>query len=514
MTAPVDEVAGLWAADLRAGVVPDSAAALALAARHAYVPLYIELLSDTLTPVTAFARLCGPDETGLLLESVIGTDATVAVARYSYIAHRTRSLPLGDGDPLLALQPLADRDVARLPGLPPFHGGAVGYLGYESARHFERLPAAPGPGPDMPESVFFQADDLVVFDHATRRVLITTLHDTAAETYEDAVARLSATHERLYADQGAARGAGHGGGPGRGGARPLARPLARTRTADQQDRSAWRAHTTEERFLDMVETAREYIRAGDVFQVVLSQRFSKPLAAEPLDVYRHLRAVNPSPYMFHLSLGGGRHVIGASPELLVKVEDGRAQTRPLAGTRWRGTDAATDAALEAELLADEKECAEHVMLVDLGRNDIGRIAAPGTVRVDRLMEVERYSHVMHLSSTVSGDLAEGRTPLDALRSTFPAGTVSGAPKIRAMEIIAELEEERRGVYGGALGFIGTGGDLDTAIALRTLVIADGRAWVQAGAGVVADSDPAAEYRETLNKAQALFAAVERAEASA
>ncbi|MFD7083581.1 anthranilate synthase component I family protein [Streptomyces sp. NPDC002181] len=493
-------------ASLGSGVVPGPAAARALAAEHAHVPLYVELLADALSPVTAFARLCGPEEPGLLLESVIGTESSVAVARYSYIAHRTSPVPLGDGDPLVALQPLAERDVARVPGLPPFHGGAVGYLGYESARHFERLPSAPGAGPGMPESVFLRADDLVVFDHATRRLLITTLHDTAAETYEDAVARLSATRDRLFADAA----------PGRDGSGSGAdtRPLAPTRTAQQQDRSAWHAHTSEERFLDMVAAAREYIRAGDIFQVVLSQRFSKPLAAEPLDVYRHLRAVNPSPYMFHLSLGGGRHVIGASPELLVKVEDGRAQTRPLAGTRWRGTDAATDAALEAELLADEKECAEHVMLVDLGRNDIGRIAAPGTVRVDRLMEVERYSHVMHLSSTVSGDLADGRTPLDALRSTFPAGTVSGAPKIRAMEIIAELEEERRGVYGGALGFIGTGGCLDTAIALRTLVIADGKAWVQAGAGVVADSDPAAEYRETLNKAQALFAAVERAEAAA
>ncbi|MEV6582881.1 anthranilate synthase component I family protein [Streptomyces sp. NPDC051582] len=489
-------------ASLVSGVVPGPAAASALAAAHAYVPLYVELLADALSPVTAFARLCGPEEPGLLLESVIGTESSVAVARYSYIAHRTSPVALGEGDPLAALQPLADRDVARVPGLPPFHGGAVGYLGYESARHFERLPSAPAAGPGMPESVFLRADDLVVFDHATRRLLITTLHDTAAETYEDAVARLSATRDRLCTDA-----VPHGGGVD-------TRPLFPTRTAQQQDRSAWHAHTSEERFLDMVGAAREYIRAGDIFQVVLSQRFSKPLAAEPLDVYRHLRAVNPSPYMFHLALGGGRHVIGASPELLVKVEDGRAQTRPLAGTRWRGTDAATDAALEAELLADEKECAEHVMLVDLGRNDIGRIAAPGTVRVDRLMEVERYSHVMHLSSTVSGDLADGRTPLDALRSTFPAGTVSGAPKIRAMEIIAELEEERRGVYGGALGFIGTGGCLDTAIALRTLVIADGKAWVQAGAGVVADSDPAAEYRETLNKAQALFAAVERAEASA
>ncbi|MEV1048915.1 anthranilate synthase component I family protein [Streptomyces sp. NPDC049916] len=485
------------------GVAPGPEAARDLAAQHAYVPLLIELLTDAISPVAAFSRLCGPDleEPGLLLESVIGTDTSIAVGRYTYIAHRTRPVELGDGDPLLALRALADRDIARVPGLPPFHGGAVGYLGYESARHFENLPTAPGPGPDMPESAFLQADDLVVFDHATRRLLITTLYDTAAESYEDAALRLTATRDRLFTDQ-----------PHRRDTPAGARPLAPARTADQQDRSAWHAHTSEDHFLDMIGAAREYIRAGDIFQVVLSQRFSKPLTAEPLDVYRHLRAVNPSPYMFHLALGGGRHVIGASPELLVKVEDGRAQTRPLAGTRWRGTDAATDAALEAELLADEKECAEHVMLVDLGRNDIGRIAAPGTVRVDRLMEVERYSHVMHLSSTVSGELAEDSHPLDALRSTFPAGTVSGAPKIRAMEIIAELEEERRGVYGGALGFIGAGGRLDTAIALRTLVIADGKAWVQAGAGVVADSDPAAEYRETLNKAQALFAAVERAEA--
>ncbi|WP_435840059.1 anthranilate synthase component I family protein [Streptomyces chilikensis] len=481
-----------------AGVVPGPQEARAVAAAHAYVPLRMELLADTVTPVTAFARLCRPGETGLLLESVVGTDSSVA--RYSYIAFRPQPVDLGDGDPLAALQPLADRDVAPLPGLPPFHGGAVGYLGYESARHFERLPVAPEPGPGMPESAFLRADDLVVFDHATRRLLITTLYDTAGERYEDAVARLTAMRERLVGELPA-------------GALD-ARPLAPARTAAEQDRSAWRAHTGEERFLEMVEQAREYIRAGDIFQVVLSQRFSKPLHAEPFDVYRHLRAVNPSPYMYHLVLGGDRHVIGASPELLVKAEDGRAETRPLAGTRWRGVDAAADQALEEELLADEKECAEHVMLVDLGRNDIGRIAAPGSVRVDRLMEVERYSHVMHLSSTVSGDLAEDRTPLDALRSTFPAGTVSGAPKIRAMEIIAELERERRGVYGGALGFVGTGGRLDTAIALRTLVIADGQAYVQAGAGVVADSDPAAEYRETLNKAQALFAAVERAEAHA
>jgi anthranilate synthase component 1 len=352
----------------------------------------------------------------------------------------------------------------------------------------------------MPESAFLRADDLVVFDHATRRLLLVTLYQPAEEAYDDALERLARLKYRLLTSDRP---------------EPLdGRPLRPVVGADRQDRSTWQADMTERQFEEMVERAREHILAGDIFQVVLSQRFSKPLNAAPADVYRHLRAVNPSPYMFHLALGEGRHVIGASPELLVKVEQGRAQTRPLAGTRWRDPDPAVDLALERELLADEKERAEHVMLVDLGRNDLGRVAAPGTVTVDQLMEVERYSHVMHLSSTVSGTLAEQHTSLDALRSTFPAGTVSGAPKIRAMEIIAELEPARRGVYGGALGFLGLDGELDTAIALRTMVVADGQVFIQAGAGVVADSDAAAEYRETLNKAQAMFAAVERAEGRA
>jgi anthranilate synthase component 1 len=261
----------------------------------------------------------------------------------------------------------------------------------------------------------------------------------------------------------------------------------------------------------MVDAAREYILAGDAFQVVPSQRFSKPLAARPFDVYRCLRGVNPSPYMYHLALGGGRYVVGTSPELLVRVEDGLATVRPLAGTRRRGRDTEEDLALETELLADDKERAEHVMLVDLGRNDVGRIAAPGTVRVERLMEVERYSHVMHISSTITGRLAEGCSGLDALRAAFPAGTVSGAPKIRAMEIIAELEPDRRGVYAGALGYVGFDGNLDMAITLRTVVITEGMAYVQVGAGVVADSDPSREYQETLAKAGAMFRAVEMAE---
>ena len=264
-------------------------------------------------------------------------------------------------------------------------------------------------------------------------------------------------------------------------------------------------------FHAMVDAAKEHILAGDAFQIVVSQRFHKPLAASPFDVYRCLRAINPSPYMFFLALGGDRHVVGTSPEKLVQVEGKRVETRPLAGTRRRGADAAEDTALEKELLNDMKERAEHVMLVDLGRNDVGRVARPGTVNVDRLMEVERYSHVMHISSTVSGELRQGCSSLDALRAAFPAGTVSGAPKIRAMEVIAELEPEQRGVYAGALGYVSFGGNLDMAITLRTVVVADGIAYVQAGAGVVADSRPEREFDETLEKAGAMFKAIEMAE---
>jgi anthranilate synthase component 1 len=261
----------------------------------------------------------------------------------------------------------------------------------------------------------------------------------------------------------------------------------------------------------MVDAAREHILAGDAFQIVVSQRFQKPLAATPFDVYRCLRAINPSPYMFFLALGGDRHVVGTSPEKLVQVEGRHVETRPLAGTRRRGANAAEDASLEKELLSDLKERAEHVMLVDLGRNDVGRVARPGTVKVDRLMEVERYSHVMHISSTVSGELRDGCTSLDALRAAFPAGTVSGAPKIRAMEVIAALEPDQRGVYAGSLGYVSFGGNLDMAITLRTMVVAEGVVYVQAGAGVVADSRPEREFEETLEKAGAMFKAVEMAE---
>jgi anthranilate synthase component 1 len=470
---------------------PDEARALAK--DHALIPVYREVLADMMTPVRAYTQLCPPGTPGFLLESVEGGER---LARYSFIGFEPKPLDLAAGrargasidqvDPLAALRAVAAEVTAPVPGVPRFHGGAVGYLGYEAARHFERLPVAEGAPPPMPESAFLRADDLAVFDHVTRRLKLLTIHRPDREDYEAAVSRIDEMERRLASDQVAsyARGA---------------------------DGTRWESNVTRGQYEAMVDAAREHILAGDAFQIVVSQRFRKPLEASAFDVYRCLRAINPSPYMYYLSLGGDRHVVGTSPEKLIQVEGKRVETRPLAGTRRRGTDPAEDLELEKELLSDLKERAEHVMLVDLGRNDVGRVARPGTVNVDRLMEVERYSHVMHISSTVSGQLRDGCTSLDALRAAFPAGTVSGAPKIRAMEVIAELEPDQRGVYAGSLGYVSFGGNLDMAITLRTVVVAEGVAYVQAGAGVVADSRPEREFEETLEKAGAMFKAIEMAE---
>ena len=463
---------------------PSRDEARALAATYSLIPVYRELLADMLTPVRAYTLLCPPGEPGFLLESVEGGER---LARYSFIGANARQLELGDGSPLEALASVAGEETAPLKGVPRFHGGAVGYLGYETARHFEKLPVARGAPPPMPESSFVRAEDLAVFDHVTRRLQLLTIYRPDREDYDDAVRRIDEMEQRLGVD--------HVPAPARG-----------------VDGAKWQSNVTQGQFHAMVDAAREHIIGGDAFQIVVSQRFSKPLAAAPFDVYRCLRAINPSPYMFFLALGGDRHVVGTSPEKLVQVEGRRVETRPLAGTRRRGADPAEDKRLEKELLTDLKERAEHVMLVDLGRNDVGRVAKPGTVNVERLMEVERYSHVMHISSTVSGELREGRTSLDALRAAFPAGTVSGAPKIRAMEVIAELEPDQRGVYAGSAGYVSFGGNLDMAITLRTVVVADGTAYVQAGAGVVADSRPEREFEETLEKAGAMFKAIEMAEA--
>jgi anthranilate synthase component I len=466
------------------GDTPSAADARALAADHTLVPVHRDLLADTLTPVRAHSLLCPPGEPGFLLESVEGGER---LARYSFIGYRPTPVRMTEDEPLSALARVAAERPAFLPGLPRFVGGAVGYLGYETARHFERLPAADGPAPPMPEAAFLLAESLAVFDHVRQRLKLITMLRPDREPYAAAVERLDEMQGRLEASPPA--------------------------LADKPDvnGAAWRSNVSRGHFESMVDAAKEHILAGDAFQVVLSQRFSKPLGARPVDVYRCLRGINPSPYMYYLCLGGDRHVVGTSPEVLVRVEGDQVTSRPLAGTRRRGATAEQDQELERELLADEKERAEHVMLVDLGRNDVGRVAEPGSVRVERLMEVERYSHVMHISSTVSGRLAEGRGSMDALRAAFPAGTVSGAPKIRAMEIIAELEPERRGAYSGALGYVSFGGNLDMAITLRTIVIAGGTAYVQSGAGVVADSNPAREFDETLEKAGAMFAAIEQAE---
>jgi anthranilate synthase component I len=460
--------------------------------QNGLIPIQRELLADMLTPVSAYARLCPPGHLGFLLESVEGGER---LARYSFIGYQPEPLDLGPGDPLEVLGGIADQRPVTMHGLAPspgagerFIGGAVGYLGYEVARHFERLPAAVGAPPPLPESMFMLAENLAVFDHVTQRLKLVTLHRPYRESAEDAQARLTEMERRLRTEP-----------------RPGPAPTHR-------NGMTWASNVTRGQFESTVDAAREHILAGDAFQVVLSQRFSKPLAARAFDVYRCLRGINPSPYMFYLSLGEGRHVVGTSPEMLVRVEGDQVVTRPLAGTRMRGATQAQDLALQRELLADAKERAEHVMLVDLGRNDLGRVSAPGSVRVERLMEVERYSHVMHISSTVTGRLGPGQSSLDALRATFPAGTLSGAPKIRAMEIIADLEPDRRGCYGGSLGYVGFGGNLDMAITLRTIVIAEGIAHVQAGAGVVADSQPSREYEETLHKAGAMFAAIEQAEA--
>jgi anthranilate synthase component 1 len=464
--------------------IPSAEEAREFARQYRLIPLQREMLADLLTPVRAYSLLCPPGSRGFLLESVEGGER---LARFSFIGYRPEPFEVGEGNPLDALREVADAEVAPVPGLPRFHGGVVGYLSYEVARHFEKLPAAAGPSPAMAESGFLKAEDLAVFDHVTHRLKLLTIHRPDREHYAAAVARLDEMERRLAADS------------------PQAEPKPHVNGA------AWSSNLTEGAYCSMVDAAREEIHAGEAFQVVLSQRFRKPLGARPLDVYRCLRALNPSPYMYYLDLGDGSYIVGTSPEVLVQVEDRHIRVRPLAGTRRRGTDPAEDLALEKELLADPKERAEHVMLVDLGRNDVGRVARPGTVSVDRLMEVERYSHVMHISSTVTGKLGEASSGLDALRAAFPAGTVSGAPKIRAMEIIAELEPDRRGPYSGAFGYVGFGGNLDMAITLRTVVITAGEAFVQAGAGIVADSVPEREYQETLAKAGVLFEAIHMAE---
>jgi anthranilate synthase component 1 len=471
------------------------------------VPIWKEFLFDADTAVTAFAKLARPPF-AFLLESVVGGEKW---ARYTFLGTEPRSAwrlhpggkisrwapDTGWGDSYQSDDPLSELDVllrserlADVPGLPRFVGGAVGYLGYDVVRYIERLPAQPLDDRSVPDAVLIFTDAVLAIDNVFGRALaIATVQVAGAADeaelrarYAGAERKLDTMIERLHEDV------------------PLRRLALRRADRDP----AFESNTSRADYESNVSRIREYIEAGDAFQVVLSQRLTVPLEVEPFDLYRALRSLNPSPYLYYLDLDGVR-LVGSSPEVLVRVEDGKAMVRPIAGTRPRGPDDAADALLAAELLADPKELAEHLMLIDLGRNDVGRVAKYDSVRVPELMAVERYSHVLHMVSQVEGDVREGLSAVDVFRACFPAGTVSGAPKIRAMEIIDELEPTRRGSYAGAVGYFGYGGaTMDTAIAIRTLVATGAIADVQVGAGIVADSSPAAEYDETLAKARALL----------
>jgi anthranilate synthase component 1 len=472
------------------------------------VPVWRELLADLTTPVAAFARLVG-DEPGFLLESVEHGERW---ARWSFVGRRP-SATLIARDGRLSVEGVVPASVPRergvlaameallaayrspvLADLPPLHGGIVGYLGYDVVREVERLPDVPPDDQGYPDAVLSVIGQLAAYDHWRQRV---TLVDNAVVAPGASDAEIDSCYDAAQArlDQLALDGA-----------RPLAEPLLEPPERDDEP-AAVRRRVSAAQYAAAVEVAREYIRAGDIFQVVLAQRFDLDLDADPFDLYRSLRQVNPSPYMYFV-----RHpditVVGSSPEPMVQLLDGTVISRPIAGTRRRGRTDEDDRRMAGELVEHPKERAEHVMLVDLARNDVGRVVRFGTERVDELMTLERYSHVMHLTSQVSGRLREGLGPIDVLRATVPAGTVSGAPKVRAMEIIDELEPTKRGPYAGVVGYVDFSGNLDTAIAIRTMFVGpDGRASVQAGAGIVADSDAAQEDLECRNKAAALLAAV-------
>jgi anthranilate synthase component 1 len=491
-----------------------------LAAQAGLIPVYRRLVGDALTPVSAFHRIDG-GRCACLFESVVGGEK---VGRYSFLATEpffeieaygrrvTTNAYSGisaGGTPTLVtrqfecddpLEELRRRVEAiravRLPELPPFCSGAVGYAGYDTVRYLEHLPNAPDDDRQVPDMAFAFYDQMVVFDNVTKAVVVVAMArldkpgTTPAKAYEAACRRVDHLVEQLSVSQ-----------------RDLLPFDIRTQG---EVTLPYRSNFSKAGFEAAVDKCVEYIRAGDIFQVVLSQRLEVPLTTHPFEIYRTLRVVNPSPFMFYVRTPSVT-LVGSSPEVMVRVVDGLVTVRPLAGTRPRGATEEDDRRLADELLADPKERAEHVMLVDLGRNDVGRVAQYRSVQLTDVMTIERYSHVMHITSNVNGRLAPGRTAFDALQACLPAGTVSGAPKVRAMQIIDELEPHRRGPYGGAVGYVDFAGNMDTCIALRTIVIHDETAYVQAGAGIVADSVPENEWNETLNKARGLLKAIELAD---
>ena len=488
-----------------------------LAASGNMIPVWTELAADYETPVSAFQKLSeGHSEPCFLLESAENSDQ---IGRFSFLGtdprlevrasgreisvrekgasdFTTSQLPESEGDPLHEVERLMSVfQPVEVEGLPIFTGGAVGFLGYDMVRFFE--PTVPGPpdqGLGLPDMVFVITDSLVIFDHRFRKLQVvanicTEDFDSLEAAYEAGRDRIEAVINRLSKPQSVA-------------------PFSLMEEPENPD--TVNSNTTQEEYEGMVRTAKEYILAGDIFQVVPSQRFETDYTGRPIDLYRALRHVNPSPYMFCLQFGDEFSLVGSSPEVHVQTIDGNIKIRPIAGTRWRGKTPEEDEALADELLADPKERAEHVMLIDLARNDVGRVAEFNSVKVDEMMIIERYSHVMHIVSNVVGKLNSGQSAYDVMRATFPAGTVSGSPKVRAMQIIDEMEKSKRGAYSGAVGYFGFDGNHDSCIALRTVVLRGGKAYVQAGAGVVADSVPEKEYNETVNKAKGIMRAIERA----
>jgi anthranilate synthase component 1 len=477
------------------------------------IPVYRQLLADALTPVTAYQRLSGPGgfapaSNAFLLESVVGGER---MARFSFVAADPEATFAARGnevrictggntdvqetqDPLRALREMMEpyhwvpRD-----DLPRFTGGVVGYAAYDMVRYYEDLGSGPRDDRNLPDLLFGLYRTVVIFDHISKTIKVVCnahVRQDPGQAYTEATEAIERTIGRL-----------------RDGKQL---PVGEI-TLEHLPQKPFRSNFTRSGFCEMVERCKEYIRAGDIFQVVTSQRLAVDTKAEPVDIYRALRVVNPSPYMFLLDTPDAT-LIGSSPEILCRVEDDLVTNRPLAGTRPRGVTSQADKKLEDELLADPKERAEHIMLVDLARNDVGRVCKPGSIELSDVMTIERYSHVMHIVSDVQGRLDEGMTAFDALRAALPVGTVSGAPKIRAMEIIDEFEPTRRGPYAGAVGYVDFSGNMDMCIALRTMVAMDATVYVQAGAGIVADSDPAREYEETISKARALLRAIEVAEA--
>jgi anthranilate synthase component 1 len=469
------------------------------------IPVYKEILADTYTPVTAFLKLGGTP--AFLLESVEGGKKW---ARYSFLGSRPEKIIKGRGNTVEVVEGpgatqvfetdnpiewiknvLSSYRPVEVKGLPRFFGGLIGYIGYDMVSFFEPIKQRDKKGLGLPDFFFMLTDTMLIFDSFEQKIkIVSNAHIDAKnidEVYREAEEKIDEIIARLRA------------------------PLVLGGAECLNSSDDFLSNVPKEEFLAGVEKSKEYVLSGDIVQVVLSQRFERSTPVDPFNVYRALRIINPSPYMFYLDIGGAK-IVGSSPEILVRVEDGKIVLRPIAGTRKRGATEELDKAMEVELKNDPKEIAEHIMLVDLGRNDVGRVAQTGSVKVTELMTIERYSHVMHLVSNVEGDLKQGLDAFDVLASCFPAGTVSGAPKVRAMEIIEEIEPDKRGPYAGSVGYLSYSGNMDTCITIRTLIMKEGRVYVQSGAGIVADSDPEREYMETVNKAKGMMKAVDMAEA--